>query len=152
MPTQTVKAVFFDLGDTLVAGATGSRQFVRGAKDALAALRAKGIRLGVISDTGTLTRAELLARRLPADFNFDLFDAALVILSSEVGVDKSSPAVFELAVSRAALEPAECLFCTENLEHTLTAQAVGMRAARTLPPPASDIGLLPRTLTAAGLI
>jgi FMN phosphatase YigB (HAD superfamily) len=148
MPTQTVKAAFFDIGETL---ATSNRQWVNGAKDVLAKLRTKGVRLGVISDTSTMTRAQVL-QLLPTDFNFNMFEAALVILSSEVGVTKSSPAIFELAVSRAALKPAECLFCTETLEHTLTAQAVGLRVARTLLPPASDIGGLPQSLTKAGLI
>lgn len=148
MPTQTVKAVFFDLGETLV---TKNRQWVKGAKETLSRLRAGGVRLGVISNTDTLTRAQVL-KRLPPDFDFKLFEDALVILSSEVGVAKPSPAIFELASGRAGLPPEACLFCTEDLSHTLAAQATGMRAARTAPPPASDIGLLPQALTDAGLI
>lgn len=148
MPTQTIKVVFFDLGETLV---TGNRQWVQGAKNALAGLRAAGVRLGVISNTGNSTRPQLL-KRFPTDFSFDMFESALVILSSEVGVEKPSPAIFELALTRAALPPEQCLFCTEDLLHTLVAQGVGMRAARTQTPPASDIGGLAQALTEAGLI
>jgi FMN phosphatase YigB (HAD superfamily) len=148
MATKAVKAVFFDLGETLV---TKNRKWVSGGKDALSRLRAKGVRLGVISNTGDLPRAELLAE-LPTDFKFSLFEDALVILSSEVGVAKPSPAIFELAPVRAGLRPEECLFCTEDLLHTLAAQRAGMRAARTLPPPASDVGSLAQALADAGLI
>ena len=148
MQTQIVKAVFFDLGETLV---TRNRQWVVGAKDTLARLRAEGVRLGVISNTDTLERAELLDL-LPPDFDFGLFEDALVILSSEVGVEKPSPAIFELASSKAGLPALACLFCTEDLPHTLAAQATGMRAARTAPPPTSDIARLPQALHDAGLI
>jgi FMN phosphatase YigB (HAD superfamily) len=148
MATQAVKAVFFDLGETLV---TKNRKWVSGGKDVLSRLHAKSVRLGVISNTGNLTRAQLL-QELPTDFKFSLFEDALVILSSEVGVDKPSPAIFELASVRAGLHPEECLFCTEDLLHTLVAQKTGMRAARTLPPATSDIGTLAQALADAGLI
>lgn len=148
MATRTVKAVLFDLGETLV---TKGREWLPGAKDALSALRAKGVRLGVISNTDKLKRAELL-KELPADFDFKLFEEALVILSSEVGVSKPSPAIFELAPARAGLRPDECLFCTENLPHTLAAQKAGLLAARTQRPPANDVGGLAQALTDAGLI
>ncbi len=146
--TRKVKAVFFDLGETLV---TKNRKWLPGAEDALSALRAKGVRLGVISNTANLKRAELL-KELPVDFDFKLFEDALVILSSEAGVEKPSPAIFELAVTKSGLRAEECLFCTEDLLHTLAAQKAGMLAARTKEPPANDVGKLPQALVDAGLI
>src|SRR5262245_25399537 len=54
MQLPVVKVVFFDLGETLVR--TTDRSWVPGALDALAVLRDAGLRLGVISNTGALSR------------------------------------------------------------------------------------------------
>lgn len=128
-----VQVVFFDAGDTLVKrradAAPGSRfGWVAGAKAALSQLGAAGVRLGLLSNVPAMTRQQLQAR-LPADFSFDIFEPALFILSSEVGLEKPDPAIFELAVQRAGVPAVECLFCTEELLHVLAAQQTGMRAA-----------------------
>jgi putative hydrolase of the HAD superfamily len=144
-----IRAAFFDLGDTLVVAA--DRSWVPGAREALAALRARGLQLGVISNTGDLSRAQL-APLLPADFDWAAFDPALVILSAEVGVEKPSPAIFQRAVAAAAAPAAACLFCTEDLTDTLAAQRAGMRGARVQPPPHSDVDGLVAALIAAGVL
>ena len=141
-------AAFFDLGDTLVIRDNG---WVSGAKSALAGLKQKGIRLGLISNTGNMSRAEIL-QHVPSDFSFDLFEAALVILSSEVHVEKPDPAIFRRASKAAALAPGQCLFCGENLAETLGAQQAGLRVARIQPPPNSDIDRLVEQLKAANFI
>lgn len=143
-----VKAVFFDLGDTLIVSGQG---WVAGAEGVLAELRASNIRLGLISNTGTLTRAQLTPL-LPPNFHFALFEAALVILSSEVKVEKPKPEIFRKAIKASGLQPGECLFCGEDFEETLVAQAVGMRAARVQRPASSDVGSLAAKLKAAGLL
>ena len=75
----------------------------------------------------------------------------LVILSSEVGHEKPSKEIFELAVTRAAVAANTCLFCTETLLDTLAAQQVGMRAARLLAT-AGDLNALPTHLRDAGTV
>jgi FMN phosphatase YigB (HAD superfamily) len=57
-----------------------------------------------------------------------------------------------LAVQRAALTPAQIVFCGENLVETLAAQRAGMLAARVQNPPASDISALVKALDAAGVL
>jgi predicted HAD superfamily phosphohydrolase YqeG len=145
MNLPVVRVVFFDLGETLVR--TADRSWVPGAKAALAPAQAAGLRVGVISNTGTLTRAQLTAA-LPADFDWGAFDPGLVILSAEVGAEKPSPRIF-LAAAAAAGVPSECLFCTEDLADALAAQRAGLLAARVQKSPHSDVAEL---LTAAARV
>jgi putative hydrolase of the HAD superfamily len=140
----TIKAVLFDLGDTLV---DRNRHWLPGAESAIAALKAAGKRVGIISDTDTLTREELRAH-LPSTFTFDTFDPALVLLSSEVGIEKPALGIFQLAIERAQLEARSIFFCTETVLHVLAAQRAGMMALRLQPPPHSDVGELPAWLKA----
>ncbi len=55
-----LKVIFFDIGETLV---TKDKQLIMGVKAMLAALHQKGIRFGIISKTGNLTRAEVVKIR-----------------------------------------------------------------------------------------
>jgi FMN phosphatase YigB (HAD superfamily) len=135
MSSEAIKVVFFDLGDTLI---TSPRRWVTGARESLSTLHSKGIRLGVISNTGTLSRTQLL-QLLPSDFDMSVFEPALVLLSSEVGIEKPALEIFRLAVERTGEQASRCLFCTENLVDTLVAQQVGIRVARLQKPPASDL-------------
>jgi FMN phosphatase YigB (HAD superfamily) len=139
-----IKVVLFDLGDTLV---DSNDNWLTGAQTTLAALAAAGLRLGIVSNTGTLTRQELLAE-LPATFTFDAFDPALVLLSSEVHIEKPDLAIFRLAVKRAHVAAASILFCTETALHALAAQRAGLKALRLMPPPHSDVGDVPALVAA----
>jgi putative hydrolase of the HAD superfamily len=143
------RVIFFDLGDTLVV--PDDRSWVPGARDTLANLHSRGVRLGVISNTGDWSRDQL-AQHLPVDFDWSLFEPRLVILSSEVGVEKPSPQIFQLAVEAAAVPAAECLFCSDDPRETLAAQRVGVLGARVQPPPRPDIGGLVEDLVAVGLL
>ena len=131
MDVFPLKAIFFDLGDTLVRKVPGTtrREWIEGVKEGLVQLGEKGVRLGLLSNTGNLTRSELFDDLLPLDFKTDMFEEELIILSSEVGVVKPRFGIFAHAVDRAGLAPVECLFCTEELSHVLAAQEIGMRAA-----------------------
>jgi FMN phosphatase YigB (HAD superfamily) len=149
MDRPLIRVLFFDLGDTLVVPA--ARSWVPGASQTLAELRDRHMRLGVISNTGTLTRAEL-APHLPPDFDWAAFADDLVLLSAEVKVEKPDREIFRLAVDRAGTAAAACLFCTESLADSIAAQGAGMRTARVQPPPHSDIGDLIRALVAAGAV
>src|SRR5436190_23370908 len=112
----TIQVIFFDLGDTLVDAAT--RRFLPGAQVLLSRLSSKGVRLGIISNTGNLDRAQLTAQ-LPPGFDWARFEQTTVVLSSEVGVEKPDPAIFHLAVSMAGIAASLCLYCSENLLETL---------------------------------
>ncbi len=122
---KDIGAVYLDLGDTLVAG---GRQWAPGAKAALKRFKFAGIPMGIISNTGHLTRQQLLDQHLPADFSFDVFEDDLVVLSSEVGVSKPDAQIFGIAVDRANICPHEILFCGESLEEVLAAQRAGLCA------------------------
>jgi FMN phosphatase YigB (HAD superfamily) len=134
---QLTKVVFFDLGNTLVV--SGTTKWNLPAKDVLSDLKNSGVRLGLISNTANLTRAKL-KQLLPLDFDFNVFEANLVLLSSEIGIEKPSLEIFELAISRTGISASECLYCSEDFQETLGAQRVGMVGARIQPPPNSDLG------------
>lgn len=143
-----LKVIFFDLGETLL---TKDKQLIMGVKTMLAALRQKGIRLGIISNTGNLTRTELV-KTLPAGLNLGMFEEQLIILSSEVSVEKPNLQIFRLALAKTGINAEECLFCTEDLDHTLVAQQIGFKTARVLPPPTADIADLSENLIKAQLL
>ena len=136
MGTQIYKTIFFDLGLTLVG--EDSTRWNEGAQTLLAQLRAANVRLGVISNTGDLTRPQL-TDRLPDTFDWTVFEPSLILLSSEIGIRKPDIRIFQLAVERSGVEARQCLFCSDDLLETLAAQRVGMNAARLIPPPATEL-------------
>jgi FMN phosphatase YigB (HAD superfamily) len=119
--------IFFDLGETLV---TSPRKWLPGAKATLASLKAKGFRLGIISNTSGLADRTAILNILPIDFDISRFESALVLFSSEVGLEKPKKAMFAKAVLAAAIPAGECLYCSENPVEVLVSQSVGMRALR----------------------
>lgn len=120
-----VDVVFFDIGDTLVR----KSKWLPGAKEVLAKLKSKGVRLGLISNTGNLSRDQLQPL-LPDDFDFDNFEEGLVMLSSEIGISKPSLAIFSLAVHHAGVQPWATMFVGESLKEVVAAQSAGMIGAR----------------------
>jgi FMN phosphatase YigB (HAD superfamily) len=134
------KTIFFDLGGTLVL--PESRQWIAGAVETLKQLKKTGINLGIISNTGDLTREQLQAKFLPEDFNFEIFQAEIVILSFEVkdmAKPKPSLEIFNLAYTKAqSLFPGAHLFCGEDMVETLAAQQAGFCALRILPIPTQN--------------
>jgi phosphoglycolate phosphatase-like HAD superfamily hydrolase len=109
----------------------------------LRALKADGLRLGVISNTGDEPKARMDAV-LKAAGLFDLFEPELLIYSSDVGLTKNSPEIFQLAAERAGLaaNPDACLFVGENPRERSFAAQAGFRVAR-------DLSLLEPVLLAA---
>ena len=125
-----IRVIFFDLGDTL-----GSAIFERGTLSAfspfnfaipvLSELRGKGLRLGVISNTGSESRKHL-DEVLKSAGLLTFFDPTLLIFSSEVGKTKNSPDIFALAADRAGVKPKRTLFAGENPEERNYARTAGM--------------------------
>jgi len=138
-------AVFFDIGATLL---TDDDEWIPGARATLDELRRRQVRLGLISNTGSLSRAELIAE-LPADFDLPSY-GALALLSSEIGIEKPDLRIFTLARKRAAVETV--IFCSENLEHCLAAQRAGLLVLRVNPPAQSDISSLIGILERASIL
>lgn len=123
---MAIKVIFFDLGDTLVT----RKDWLPSAKETLGKLKQAGISLGVISNTGNLIREKLLSDYLPDDFSFDWFEESMVLLSSEVGVEKPSLGIFNMAINHANVSPWETLFVAETIKETFAAQQAGMQAIR----------------------
>jgi len=124
LQTQTV---FFDIGDTLVSGADGI--WLPGAKNAVAGLLSVGYRVGLISNTGNLSRSEV--ERLVPDGFFDEFNEdELLILSSEVRAEKPGIEIYEIAIDHAAVVATACLYVGEKQTEVAGAQAAGMKALR----------------------
>lgn len=117
-----IEVVFFDVGDTLVSQGA----WVPGAKTCVARVRDAGLRVGLVSNTGTLSRAEV-GDLLPPDFDLGEFEDSLVSLSSELGVEKPSLRIFQQAVARSGVAAADCIFFSESLTDVLAAQAAGLR-------------------------
>jgi putative hydrolase of the HAD superfamily len=123
-----ISVVFFDIGGTLVRDGH-SQTWVTGAKEALTQLSQTDLRLGLISNTGDLDRTQLAAI-LPGDFDFQLFDDDLILLSSEIGIEKPDIRIFLQAIRQAATSPHRCIFIGENMPEVFVAQRAGMRAIR----------------------
>lgn len=94
-----------------------------GTADMLAALRARGIRTGVISNLGWSGEA-LAARlcRLLPEHEFEF-----LISSSDYAVRKPNPLIFKAALARADLSPEDVWFCGDQIDADIFgAQAAGI--------------------------
>lgn len=134
--SNPVSTVFFDLGATLVDAVvrpdTSLKGFIvlPGTYEALRALKKKKIRMGIISDNGShppaaVKKALAGAKLLP------FFTKNLILLASEVRLDKTSPAIFRLALDRAgAIDPRECMFVGDDPDERRMARLAGLRTSR----------------------
>jgi putative hydrolase of the HAD superfamily len=94
----------------------------RGARSTLRRLRSRGIATGVVSNFDRRLPALLAALELAP-----LLDT--VVLSSDAGVEKPDPRIFELALARLAVAAGDCVFVGDSAAHDLAgARAAGLRA------------------------
>ena len=131
-----LKVVFFDLGDTLLEVDSGSGLLVlrAGAAETVAALQARNIRLGIITNVPSDWTIEDLEAAMATPEFLDEFE--VVILSSEAPAPKPDPAIFLYSQAQLSNPPAtyRAAFVTETLGHiansennpTVGARAVGM--------------------------
>lgn len=90
--------------------------------EVLTELRRNSLRMGVISNWDGSAR-DLLQRHDLMDY----FDHC--IISSEVGIDKPNPAIFNLAMQKADAVPQECLYVGDNYyDDAVGSREAGMRA------------------------
>ncbi len=122
-----------------------------GAADLLRACRARGLRVGLGTD---MTAIEQF-RKMEALGLLDLVD--FVVTSEEAGVEKPTPAFFELVVRKAGCAPGEILFVGDNLrKDVLGSVAAGLRAvwvqpdaaARAAHPEVASVASLPELAAA----
>jgi putative hydrolase of the HAD superfamily len=94
----------------------------------LKALRGRGLRLGLVSNAAYLPRLmkeQLAALGLASYFNG-------VTFSSEVGVRKPHPAIYQDALDKVRVEPSRALFVGDRLREDVQGpQELGMRAVLT---------------------
>lgn len=131
-----VRVVFFDLGGTRgdpVQSPPPTRILrfhpYSFAKEILQGLANQGIRLGVISNTGTEAGSRLQEVLNEAGLLED-FDRALLIFSADVGMTKETSEIFRLAVRRANVSPNECIYVGEDPQERVTAAQAGLLPCR----------------------
>jgi putative hydrolase of the HAD superfamily len=94
----------------------------------LQALRAHGLRLGIVSNAAY--RPRLMKQQLAALGLADYFDA--VTFSSEVGVRKPHPAIYADALGKLGADPSRTLFVGDRVREDVQGpRAQGMRAVLT---------------------
>jgi putative hydrolase of the HAD superfamily len=100
-----------------------------GVVDALQGLAGRGIRLGIVSNTGR-TPGVVLRRILAGHGLLRYFDAAGIAYSDEVGFRKPDPRIFLRSLQALGVEPGRALHVGDNPEADVRgAKSLGMRAA-----------------------
>ena len=131
-------AVFFDIGDTLASPVVEGGRLARldvypFVPEVLTRLRAAGgddvaVAVGLISNTGDATAA--MMNDLLAECGLQpLVDADLCLFSSVEGLDKTQPAFFALARSRADVPAESCVFVGEDAAERTVAKSVDFRVS-----------------------
>lgn len=130
MNSEDVRAVFFDIGNTLAAvelDGAGERierlHVLEGVPEVLGELRGRGLRLGIISDRGRIAPTEV-TRALRAAGLLNFFERGIIIFGP-----KDSSSIFRRAAQRAGLSPSSCLFIGENENERRLAEEAGMKTA-----------------------
>jgi putative hydrolase of the HAD superfamily len=105
-----IKAIFFDLGDTIMveasevkdgAGTTLAADLIPGIEPVLRELKARGLRLGLVADTRQGTYQNVLRQH----GLYDLFD--VFAISDELGVEKPDPRIFSAALDALEIQPGD---------------------------------------------
>jgi hypothetical protein len=143
-----IEAVFFDLGDTLVASSGGTFVLRPGAAETVDALQARGIPLGIITNVPANWTIEDLEAALEEPEFLDEFD--VVVLSSQAPAAKPNPAIYTFAHGQlpGSIPTANTAFVGENLSEIANAQlnpTLGCRAAGMLGIHLSDAAPSPFT-------
>jgi FMN phosphatase YigB (HAD superfamily) len=108
----------------------GQRTPMEGAGAVLEELRRRGIRIGIVSDTGWST-GRILRRHLRAARLLDCFEPEALAFSDEVGVPKPNRAIFEVALGALGVEPAAAVHVGDlRFTDIAGARGAGMRSVR----------------------
>lgn len=135
MNENLIAAVFFDLGDTLGTPVVSPPpvhltefEVFPFVPSLLQQLKLRGLRLGLISNTGQET-GEAVDQILQVAGILEFFEPPLRIYSKDVGLTKADPEIFRLAAARAGFSgsPRSCLFVGEDAGERDTAVIAGLR-------------------------
>jgi len=105
-----IKAIFFDLGDTIMVeasevkdetGTTVAADLIPGIEPALRELKARGFPLGLVADTRRGTYQNVLRQY----GLYDLFD--VFAISDELGVEKPDARIFSAALGALGVQPGD---------------------------------------------
>jgi putative hydrolase of the HAD superfamily len=103
---------------------------VPGAPEAVHRLKARGLRLGIVSDTG-FRPGRVLRRQLAAAGILACFEPAGLAFSDEVGVPKPHPRIFETALKGLGVPPDQAVHVGDlKFTDVAGARGVGMRVIR----------------------
>ena len=103
---------------------------VEGVAEAVADLSGRGIRLGIVCDSGMMV-GRVLRERLKRSGLARHFDPAALAFSDEVGVTKPRPEIFLRALDALGVRPADAAHVGDlHFTDMAGARALGMRAVR----------------------
>ncbi len=124
--------VFFDLGDTLIlTGAGGVRLRYSDTLDCLQMLKARGYRIGLLSNQAAGTSLATVQALLQSLHLARYIEPELVTISSELAGNNGKPnqPIFDLALSKAGHAAASnrAIFISEELAHVQAARGYGWR-------------------------
>jgi hypothetical protein len=132
--------IFFDIGQTLATARLDAHgrligfTVLPGVLGALAALQARELRMGIISDRGDIPRPTVI-QELDRSGLLNFFDQQVIIFE-----EKKSPAPFKTAANTAGVSPSECYFVGENNQERSHALTAGF--AKAIPDPSLVIDVL----------
>jgi pyrophosphatase PpaX len=118
-------------------------ELLDGAWEALAALRARGILLGIVS-SGTRSRIERELRRLNLDGTF-----GALVCNEDVARRKPHPEGLELAMAALGRSPGECCFVGDTPEDIAMGRTAGVL---TVAVPSDYLGPVPVAASGADLL
>jgi putative hydrolase of the HAD superfamily len=126
------------------AGSLWSRP-TAGVRDALQALAASGVRLGVVSNAEGTVEARLCELSICQVGAGGGVPVEVVIDSHVVGVEKPDPAIFGFALRAMGLDPARCLYLGDSVRIDVAgARAAGLTPVLVTPEPDARNGDFPR--------
>jgi len=129
------------------------RRAIPGVREALGALLAAGVRLGVVSNAEGTCEARLAELALCQVGPGAGASVEIVVDSHVVGVEKPDPAIFGFALTAMGLDPARCLYVGDSVRFDVAgARAAGLRPVLVTPEPAARSGAFPRVRGLAELL
>jgi putative hydrolase of the HAD superfamily len=130
---------------TFDASATLWRRPTAGVRDGLAALAARGLRLGVVSNADGTVAARLCELSICQVGAGTGVPVEVVVDSHVVGVEKPDPAIFGFALRAMGLEPSRCLYLGDSVRIDVAgARAAGLTPVLVTPDPDARDGDFPR--------
>jgi len=127
-----IKAICFDLGDTLVAEETAvhdssaqaiTAHVIEGVFEVLEAIRKEGYRIGMIANGDSAGARNIIEATGLQDY-FDV-----IVISEEVGIEKPYQRIFEVALAKIGVKPENAVMVGNRIDaDILGANRAGMKS------------------------